>query len=190
LREGSPLSIENKIEQGFRSIVSNLKDRKARVLAQYVTGWFMDFIHHLPVFMRNKRSFLNWYKKQNLFQRGLLKNLSYLAGGITHALPDGNNFFTLFPAEVVSDLFKEMNEEATPEEQQRIVRETLPAIQTEMVSTVKNNLDWGEFFKQYVADIEEIDKILDADHERMRNAREGIKQQRAAWKARGWRRYL
>ena len=184
------MSIEDKIREGFRSIVSNLKDRKARVFAQYTTGWFMDLIHHLPVFMRNKRSFLEWYKKQNRFQRGLLKNLSYLAGGITHALPDGKNFLTLFPAEVISDLFKEMNEEATPEEQQRIVRETLPAIQTEMVSTVKNNVDWKQFFKQYVADIEEIDKALDEDHERMQKTREGIKQQRAAWKARGWRRYL
>ncbi len=184
------------LKKAFSAALGRLQDNKQKIFAQWVTAWFMDGFTHWQHSSEKMHEFGRWFRALSPSKKFVLKNLAYGASGVIHALPDGTRLGTLVTAEILSDLVMELGRidlHVTPQEAETIVAEALPVLQAELSRAkpeTPDSVEHKNFFERYIFDPKVLADFLDQDYQAIEGRRNQLKETRATWKKRGWRRYL
>ncbi len=122
----------------IKRFAKNTKDRRARIIAQILAARSIEALRKLHLMPADNKRYLAWVESLPPAARFALKYAAYSASGFVHALPNGHTITSLFPAEVISDLFIEAGMATTGiREREKILARALPvaahSVETQML---------------------------------------------------------
>ncbi len=172
-------------------LTDQLQEKGPRIVAQVLAARTAEFLktHHCTP--EDSAEFKRWISSLPPIARSVLRWSSYTANGVVHAIPNGESVLSLFPAEVLADVFKQAGlAVAGVDEQIHIINQAIPLMPAAMAEETKKTSGLTELLKRVFGSLDELNKELDGANDGIERMREGIRKRRAQERAKGWRRFV